>query len=124
MSSPAAYSPHVIYVRQLFRRALRTAQDWSTTREGFRQTCIDIRYQFEANRNVHNPKQLSAVLAAAEKDLKDMAHPEPYRYPTSPFGSKYERNVPVPKEIAENGFGDYVDPATKYGRFERNFINV
>ncbi|ORZ31667.1 hypothetical protein BCR44DRAFT_62230 [Catenaria anguillulae PL171] len=119
-----SYSPHVVHVRALFRQSLRTAFDWSSSREGFRQSAIHIRYLFEEHRNLHNPKRLQEVIKDTEAKLAQFAHPEPYRYPTSPFGSKYERNLPVPDHVVNKGLGDYHDPAITYGKFERNFVNV
>ncbi|KAI9184170.1 hypothetical protein H9P43_003223 [Blastocladiella emersonii ATCC 22665] len=120
----SSMTPHVAHVRQLYRRALRSAFDWSTTREGFRQSAVHIRYMFEENRDVHNAKRLAEIIKATEAKLAETAHPEPYRYPTSPFGTKFERNPAVPPHIVENGLGDYVDPAKAFGKFERNFVNV
>ena len=46
-----------------------------------------------ANAKVH-PSQL--ILDQTEDLLKKWKHPDPYRPPTAPGGSKYERNLPAP----------------------------
>ncbi|KAL7753974.1 hypothetical protein RI367_000907 [Sorochytrium milnesiophthora] len=113
------YSPHVLRVRALYRQALRTQQDWCSRHSIWRQQAIDIRYRFEDNRHLSNPRDIARVMQHTEQMLKDKAHPEPYRYPTSAEGSKYERNAPVRMELVLNGCGveDYPDPGKEYGHF-------
>ena len=47
------------------------------------------------------PRQLliysvKAILDQTEALLQKWKHPDPYRPPTAPGGSKYERNLPAP----------------------------
>ncbi|KAI9145075.1 hypothetical protein BKA69DRAFT_1122012 [Paraphysoderma sedebokerense] len=107
---------HTTYIKSLYKRCLRSSLDWSVRRNIWRQEAMKIRYQFEENRNVTNPMLLEEIISETEKKLADFAHPEPYRFITSPSGSKYNRNPAVPKHIVENGFGDYVDPIIEYGK--------
>ena len=39
---------------------------------------------------------IQALLDEAEQILQKWKHPDPYRPPTAPGGSKYERNLPCP----------------------------
>jgi hypothetical protein len=43
---------------------------------------------------IHNLPQL--IIEETEGLLEKWKHPDPYRAPTAPGGSKYERNLPVP----------------------------
>jgi hypothetical protein len=43
---------------------------------------------------IHHPPQL--IIEETESLLEKWKHPDPYRAPTAPGGSKWERNLPVP----------------------------
>jgi hypothetical protein len=43
---------------------------------------------------IHHPTQL--IVEETQNLLEKWKHPDPYRAPTAPGGSKYERNLPVP----------------------------
>lgn len=48
-------------------------------RDLWRNKAIEIRIQFEKNRNVRDPRAVAALLNEAEKEVQRMAHPDPYR---------------------------------------------
>ncbi|CAD0052966.1 unnamed protein product [Aureobasidium pullulans] len=100
---------------RLYRRSLKLALDWSVHRHLWRGQALYIRSLFEANSNVREPRQqrvssLSIITRPppplvsvnpilfdqTEELLKQWKHPDPYRPPTAPGGSKYERNLPCP----------------------------
>ncbi|CEQ39654.1 SPOSA6832_01196, partial [Sporobolomyces salmonicolor] len=66
---------HRQYVQHLYRRALKGAQDCDL----WRNKAIEIRAQFERNRNVRDPRAVAALLNEAEKEVQRLAHPDPYR---------------------------------------------
>jgi hypothetical protein len=43
---------------------------------------------------IHHLPQL--IIEETQNLLEKWKHPDPYRAPTAPGGSKYERNLPVP----------------------------
>ncbi|GAA5983534.1 hypothetical protein JCM10908_000322 [Rhodotorula pacifica] len=94
----AAVSPfsqaHRRYVMHLYRRALKGALDWYVRRDLWRNKAIEIRAQFERNRNVRDPRAVAALLNEAEREVQKVAHPDPYRPPMFPDGTKWERNIP------------------------------
>ena len=45
------------------------------------------------------------IIEETESLLEKWKHPDPYRAPTAPGGSKYERNLPVPS--TERGFSPF-----------------
>ncbi|KAB8293121.1 hypothetical protein EYC80_007478 [Monilinia laxa] len=49
-----------------------------------------------AQKNVHDPRLQRALFKETEDLLEKWKHPDPYRPPTAPGGSKYERNLPAP----------------------------
>ncbi|KAM9886995.1 hypothetical protein OXX80_013969 [Metschnikowia pulcherrima] len=85
-------------VSSLFRRALRIAFDSNLKFDAYRQETIRIRSLFEANKKISDPNELENVIATTRAKLVEYAHPDPYIPPLRPGGSKYERNLPPPKE--------------------------
>ncbi|KAF2501791.1 hypothetical protein BU16DRAFT_556263 [Lophium mytilinum] len=83
-------------VLRLYRRSLKLSLDWAVHRYLWRGQAIYIRDLFEAKRNVTEPRQLRALIQETENLLEKWKHPDPYRPPTAPGGSKYERNLPAP----------------------------
>ncbi|EHY58299.1 hypothetical protein HRR83_004841 [Exophiala dermatitidis] len=92
----ASINPHVKAVRSLYRRSLKLALDWAVQRNLWRGQAVYIRSLFDANRNVKDPRQQRILFNETEKLLDKWKHPDPYRPPTAPGGSKYERNLPAP----------------------------
>ncbi|TEY85273.1 hypothetical protein BOTCAL_0014g00020 [Botryotinia calthae] len=75
-------------VSSLYRRSLKLSLDWSVHRHLWRGQALYIRSLFEA--------QKTALFKETEDLLEKWKHPDPYRPPTAPGGSKYERNLPSP----------------------------
>ncbi|ETN45565.1 uncharacterized protein HMPREF1541_09397 [Cyphellophora europaea CBS 101466] len=90
------FTPHVKAVRDLYRRSLRLALDWAVQRNLWRGQAVYIRSLFDANRNVNDPRRQRVLFLETEKLIDKWKHPDPYRPPTAPGGSKYERNIPPP----------------------------
>ncbi|WVQ79392.1 hypothetical protein IAT38_001489 [Cryptococcus sp. DSM 104549] len=96
-SVPTAYTKaHRIYVKSLYKRYLTNALDWYIRRDLWRYKALEIRAEFEANRDVTEPRALAVLLENAEKKLAKRIHPDPYRPPTAPGGTKWERNLHPP----------------------------
>lgn len=70
---------HKAYVQSLYRRYLRNELDWCIRRDVWRDRAIEIRAEFERNRNVGNPRHLAGILREAEEALRERRHPDPYR---------------------------------------------
>ncbi|KAE9994564.1 hypothetical protein EG327_008077 [Venturia inaequalis] len=87
---------HQARVFSLYRRALKLTLDWSVHRHIWRGQAMYIRSLFEAQKNVREPRQQKALIEETEALLEKWKHPDPYRPPTAPGGSKYERNLPAP----------------------------
>ncbi|KNZ77233.1 NADH dehydrogenase [ubiquinone] 1 beta subcomplex subunit 9 [Termitomyces sp. J132] len=80
---------HRIHVKSLYRRYLNNALDWTIRRDLWRPQALQIRAEFERNRNVHDPRALAVILEKAEADLADKKHPDPYIAPMFPGGTKW-----------------------------------
>ncbi|KAH9938007.1 uncharacterized protein B0H18DRAFT_965079 [Fomitopsis serialis] len=97
MSAPSPFTAvHRKYVQGLYRRYLNNELNWTINRNAWRGRAIAVRAEFERNRNVHDPRELSAILQKAEADLAERLHPDPYRPPEAVDGTKWERNLPPP----------------------------
>jgi NADH dehydrogenase (ubiquinone) 1 beta subcomplex subunit 9 len=66
-------------VTSLYRRSLKTALSWCVDRALWRPMALEIRARFEANRNVTSTQELRKIILAAERELEENYHPEPYR---------------------------------------------
>lgn len=90
-------------VASLFRQALRTAFDSSLKFDAYRRETIKIRQQFEAGRHVSDVNELETLIEKTRAKLQEWKHPDPYIPPCRPGGTKYERNLPSPKEAVIPG---------------------
>ncbi|KAK8440575.1 hypothetical protein ACI3LY_004067 [Candidozyma auris] len=90
-------------VSSLFRQALRTAFDSSLKFDAYRRETIRIRQQFEAERHVSDVNELERIIERTKAKLNEWKHPDPYIPPCRPGGTKYERNLPSPKEPMVSG---------------------
>merc|ERR1711939_612000 len=97
MSAVSPFSQaHKRYVQLLYRRALKSSLDWYIRRDLWRDRAIEIRVAFERNRHVRDPRAVAQLLREAEKTVEALSHPNPYRAPFSPDGTKWERNLAPP----------------------------
>ncbi|KAI0046650.1 NDUFB9, NADH-ubiquinone oxidoreductase [Auriscalpium vulgare] len=96
MSASPFSAAHRLYVKSLYKRMLKNELDWVIRYDLFRPRALAIRAQFEANRDVHDPRALAAILEKAEADLAQRQHPDPYIPSLFPGGTKWERNAPPP----------------------------
>lgn len=55
-------SAHKLYVKRLYKRSLKLAQDWYWQRSEFREKAMMIRMQFEANKNLTNMQEIEIHL--------------------------------------------------------------
>ncbi|ORX46771.1 hypothetical protein DM01DRAFT_1327519 [Hesseltinella vesiculosa] len=93
---------HRSRVMSLYKRSLKLSLDWTIQRDLWRQEALHIRTLFEQNKNVANPKEIEALMVATEVKLAEWAHPDPYKLPLGPEGTKWERNLPPLMPDAEH----------------------
>ncbi|KAJ3244528.1 hypothetical protein HDU78_010835 [Chytriomyces hyalinus] len=92
---------HVQRVQRLYRQSLRLSADWYWERSEWREKAMLIRDYFEANRGVTNMKEADELCNMTEVILAKYHHPAPFKYATAPGGTKWERNIPFPKELLD-----------------------
>ncbi|KAF8743333.1 Survival motor neuron (SMN) interacting protein 1, partial [Rhizoctonia solani] len=91
-------SAHRLHVKSLYKRYLIDALNWNIRRDLWRNRAIEIRAEFERNRNVTDPRAIAQILGEAEERLAAKSHPDPYIHAMYPGGTKWERNLPPPME--------------------------
>ncbi|RKP11362.1 hypothetical protein BJ684DRAFT_22078 [Piptocephalis cylindrospora] len=100
MSTPTLEALHRSRVSSLYRRALKSAYDWSGRRDIWRHQAMEIRAKFEANRNVSSLRQREALCRQTEEELWVMRHPDPHKFPSAPGGIAYHRHGVPPHIIS------------------------
>ncbi|GAB5360926.1 hypothetical protein AAMO2058_000669900 [Amorphochlora amoebiformis] len=88
-------------VRIIYRRVIKELFNYSSSRAVWGQFIKEARAKFEENKNLKKEQDIIKKIDEGFYWLKKHKHPEPYRYPTSPGGSKFQRNVPPDLEIIE-----------------------
>lgn len=86
---------------RLYRHALRTARDWCIDTDLWLEYARDIQAEFRQNKHV-GLRQGEVLVQRGLRRLVDYRHPEPYTPCYMPEGTKYQRNVPPPPELAEH----------------------
>ncbi|CAN6614028.1 hypothetical protein TRVA0_005S03488 [Trichomonascus vanleenenianus] len=85
-------------VSTLYRQSLRLSKSWINRRDLWRTTALEIRQQFDQNKNISDHRQALAVIEKAKETLKKYQHPDPIIPSWRPGGTKYERNIPPPQQ--------------------------
>ncbi|KAG0250896.1 hypothetical protein BG011_007992 [Mortierella polycephala] len=94
---------HRRLIQSLYKRSLKTAQDWYIDTSLFRRKAVELRMEFDAKKNLRHPRQIAQAIQDAERQLAELRHPDPYIAPTAPGGTKFERNLhPDPREPFAN----------------------
>jgi len=91
---------HRARVMDLYRNSLRTCLSWAVDREVFFAEAEKIRTRFDENKNISDFAVALDKVKKGEAELAGYAHPDMYTIPTNPGGSKYQRNIPPPPELA------------------------
>jgi NADH dehydrogenase (ubiquinone) 1 beta subcomplex subunit 9 len=71
---------------------------WAVDRDIFNEESTKLRARFDASRGV-SAAAASRLLREGEDELFKNMHPDPYRVPCSPGGSKFMRNPPPPMSV-------------------------
>jgi NADH dehydrogenase (ubiquinone) 1 beta subcomplex subunit 9 len=82
----------------LYRNSLRTLLSWAVDRDIFNEEATKLRSRFDTSRGV-SAAAASRLLREGEDELFANVHPDPYRVPCSPGGSKFMRNPPPPMSV-------------------------
>lgn len=92
---------HKQCVLRLYRKCLLHMLSWDIDRDLWRKDAVRLRYAFDINKNITDPRKAKAVLKKAEETFFKWQHPAPYIAPRSPGGTEWERNLPPPPHSLE-----------------------
>mmetsp|Transcript_34460 Transcript_34460/g.96199 ORF Transcript_34460/g.96199 Transcript_34460/m.96199 type:complete len:163 (+) Transcript_34460:88-576(+) len=99
-------------VARLYRNGLKVLSSWAIDRDIFNDEATKLRAKFDAERGCNSGKALR-LLREGEDELFAYTHPDPYRNPIMPGGSKFMRNPPLPMDVCFPD-GNYPKDAPKY----------
>jgi len=94
-------------VVRLYRQMVKSARDWVVDIEYWRQNALEIRYRFDQNAKITDKKTIERLITEGETLLAKYRHPNPYITPSGVDGTSWERDVPIPKDVVESGFGNF-----------------
>lgn len=92
---PPVYS-HAQRVKKLYKLAIRNLESWYDRREVYRYMTALMRARFDRDGRVKNQSTAKSLLEEGEKQLKSNLHWHMRKFPATPYGSAYEREVPPP----------------------------
>jgi len=81
---------HARQVCSLYKRALRTVEDWQITPHHIRFEAVMLRARFDENKDV-DIRLAKKLLSEGEKELFESLHPQPKKWATVPGGVAYQR---------------------------------
>lgn len=84
-------------VSSLYRQSLRLSKNWINRRDVWRTKALEIRQQFDQNKNIEDYRHAQALIEDTKQLLIKYQHPEPIIPSKRPGGTKYERNIPPPQ---------------------------
>ncbi|KAL1513570.1 hypothetical protein ABEB36_002967 [Hypothenemus hampei] len=104
---PTGLISHTRKVQSLYKRAVRNLESWHEYRDIFRYHATILRKRFDDNKQVDmiTAKQL---ISEGEDELFSQIHYAPAKFPESPGGVAYEREVTPPDWVV-----DYWHPLEK-----------
>ncbi|XP_035914894.1 NADH dehydrogenase [ubiquinone] 1 beta subcomplex subunit 9 [Anopheles stephensi] len=109
MSAPtAAALAHTRRVCSLYKKSLRNLESWYDRRHIFRYQATLMRARFDQHRNEKDPAKVAQLVADGERELFEKQHYQPRKFPMSPGGVAFEREVIPPDWVL-----DYWHPLEK-----------
>ncbi|ODQ80443.1 hypothetical protein BABINDRAFT_161382 [Babjeviella inositovora NRRL Y-12698] len=80
-------------VCSMYRRSCKLARNWITRPDHLRAEQMQIRKQFDMNKNISDIAELQMVLQKTEALIYEFRHPDPVTPPARPGGTKYQRYI-------------------------------
>ena len=70
-------------------------KSWINRREIWRAKAVEIRHQFDENKDLTDKYELSNLIKQTSGLLAKYRHPDPIIPPQRPGGTSFERNIPT-----------------------------
>ncbi|XP_077302641.1 NADH dehydrogenase (ubiquinone) B22 subunit [Arctopsyche grandis] len=93
---------HQRRVCQLYKSALRNAESFMSNRHLYRYQATLLRARFDANKNEHDMIKARKFLTDGEEELFQRQHGIPRKFPHSPGGVAFEREVIPPDWVLDH----------------------
>lgn len=98
---------HKRLVQSLYRQSLRLTKSWINRREVWRASALDIRHQFNENKDLTDKYEINQLIQQTKKLLTKYRHPDPIIPPQRPDGTSFERNIPTSPLLYKYREGDH-----------------
>ncbi|XP_030764012.1 NADH dehydrogenase [ubiquinone] 1 beta subcomplex subunit 9 [Sitophilus oryzae] len=105
---PTGLISHTRKVQSLYKKALRSLENWYDRREVYRYYAVLMRKRFDDNACITDMRVAKELISKGEQELRSTAHWHPRKFPDSPGGVAYGREVPLPDWVL-----DYWHPLEK-----------
>ncbi|KAJ8924501.1 hypothetical protein NQ315_007298 [Exocentrus adspersus] len=105
---PTGLVSHTRKVQSLYKRAVRTLECWYDRRDVFRYYAVLMRARFDENKDIKDMRVAKEFIRKGEEELFDNQHWQPKKFPNSPGGVAYGREVEPPDWVV-----DYWHPLEK-----------
>ncbi|CAG9858098.1 unnamed protein product [Phyllotreta striolata] len=99
---------HTRKVQSLYKRTLRELENWYADRIAFRYNAVLMRQRFDQNSDIKDLRIAKDLLEKGEAELFNNQHTHPRKFPQSPGGVAFEREVIPPDWVL-----DYWHPLEK-----------
>ncbi|CAH0551908.1 unnamed protein product [Brassicogethes aeneus] len=101
-------SSHTRKVQTLYKKAVRSLENWYDRRDVFRYQAVLMRERFDQNKDVKDMRIAKDLIMKGEQELFEKQHWHPKKFPESPGGVAYGREVIPPDWVM-----DYWHPIEK-----------
>merc|ERR1712038_131593 len=98
---PTKVVSHAFRVKRLYKEACREIQNYYWYRHLTRYHCVLMRDRFDQNKNIVDMVQAKQLLEKGEAELEAKRHPQPMKFPDSPGGVAFEREVIMPDMVLD-----------------------
>ena len=78
MSTLKLTASHTLRVTRLYRRSLKNLMNWVVWRDLWIEKSLELRAEFDANKNVTDPRLIEKIVSEGEARLAELQHPDPY----------------------------------------------
>ncbi|CAH1169534.1 unnamed protein product [Phaedon cochleariae] len=93
---------HTRRIQIVYKKALRSLEDWYDRREVYRYHAVLMRQRFEEVVSVNDPRIAKDMLSKIEAELFENQHWHPRKFPESPGGVAYGREVIPPDWVVDH----------------------
>ncbi|XP_050306515.1 NADH dehydrogenase [ubiquinone] 1 beta subcomplex subunit 9 [Anthonomus grandis grandis] len=105
---PTGLTSHTRKVQSLYKRAVRLLEAYYDRRDVFRYQAVLMRARFDENKDIKDMIAAKDLIEKGEQELFDKQHWHPRKFPESPGGVAWGREVPPPDWVL-----DYWHPLEK-----------